>query len=104
VSAILIALRNLVESSDGVMAGTWFHDSLDKAKEALEAIDASPAPTERRIVQIATAAVGNDVSSAQWALALCTDGTVWQLDPMRSYSGWHSLPPIPQDQPNWVQS
>ncbi len=107
-SAILIALRNLVESSDGVMAGTWFHDSLDRAKEALEALDASPAPTERRIVQITEGGIEGKPGvwdADAWITGLCNDGSVWRLHGGGNAGEvWYRLPPIPQDQPNGVQS
>ena len=54
----------------------------------------------RKIVQIATGTMGSDIggcgSIAYNIIALCDDGSVWQVFG-RNDEEWHRLPDIPQE-------
>lgn len=50
-----------------------------------------------KIVQISVVPAGQ--FTAAFYLALCDDGTAWQL-PDRADSAWEQLPPIPQPKPS----
>jgi hypothetical protein len=55
----------------------------------------------RRIIQIAASEAASDNWYSRHALALCDDGTVWEictsyLDRAKDGDIWRQLPPIPQ--------
>ncbi len=101
--AILKAAKELVRAMDENRCHSEAFDDLRGAIREYES-----APNERRIVQITEGGIEGAPGrwdADAWITGLCNDGSVWRLHGGGSAGEvWYRLPPIPQDQPNGVQS
>lgn len=60
---------------------------------------------QRKVIQIAVAEYGSESqsesdSSSMWGrtlIALCNDGTIWEINDRFDKHQWYPIPPIPQE-------